>query len=198
MAVIPPKVLLEGYSIGIFPMADSDDDHKVKWYTAERRGIIPLDEFSVSSNAERLIRQERYTIRFNHAFRETMEHCANRETTWISDDIIESYVQLHRLGHAHSVEVYNDEDEMAGGLYGVSLAGAFFGESMFNYDRETSKIALWYCHKALVEGGFVLWDTQFYTEHLGQFGGIEISAKEYERRLVKAMNTRAEFKPPRL
>lgn len=194
--IIPPEVLLEAYSQGIFPMSDSRDDDFFQWYSARRRGIIPLDQFRVSSNARRLIRNNRYKIRFDHDFRGVMERCADRETTWISDLIIESFCALHELGYAHSVEVYSrdEQPEMVGGLYGVSLRGAFFGESMFNTERETAKIALFYCHKALANGGFELWDTQFYTDHLGRFGAVEIGEDEYDRRLREAMKKEAAFR----
>jgi len=184
-----------GYSQGIFPMADARDSKEFSWYTADRRGIIPLDDFHVSSNVQRIIRQGRYRIEIDTAFRRTMEHCADRETTWISDLLIESYTRLHEAGFAHSVEVYNDEDNMVGGLYGVSLKSAFFGESMFNKERESAKVALYYCHKALVEGGFELWDTQYYTDHLSQFGCIEITGEKYLDLLDEALTSEARFDP---
>lgn len=177
-------------------MADDDNGNEIEWYTARKRGIIPMDAFKVSKNVRRLIRQERYNIRYNTRFEETMRHCANRETTWISEDLIQSYLKLHKLGHAHSVEVYDQEGQMQGGLYGVTLGAAFFGESLFHYESETSKIALYYCHKALEEGGFELWDTQFYTEHLAQFGCVEISGQEYMKRLQQAIAKDAVFQQP--
>jgi len=193
--IIPPSVLLEGYSLGIFPMSDSRDDEKVNWYTAERRGIIPMDEFHVSSNVQRKIRNDHFDVTFDHEFREVMLQCANRNTTWISDLIIDSFCELHERGYGHSVEVYDKEGNLVGGLYGVELGAAFFGESMFNYEPETAKIALAYCHRALVEGGFELWDTQFYTEHLSQFGCMEIPSTRYKKLLQKALKKRADFKP---
>ena len=195
MKIIPVQTLLMGYSQGIFPMADARDSKDVSWYTADRRGIIPLDNFHVSGNVQRIIRQDRYRIEIDRAFRRTMEHCADRKTTWISDVIIESYTRLHEAGFAHSVEVYNDDDEMVGGLYGVSLKAAFFGESMFNNARESAKVALYYCHKALVEGGFELWDTQYYTDHLSQFGCIEIPGEKYLDLLDEAIASEATFDP---
>lgn len=195
--IIAPEILLQGYARGVFPMADSRDADDVEWYTAHRRGVIPLDQFHVSSNVRRQVRNHHYEVRFDTAFREAMVHCANRRSTWISDLIINSYEQLHELGHAHSVEVYSHETgQMVGGLYGVSLQAAFFGESMFNYERETAKIALYYCHRALVEGGFTLWDTQFYTEHLGRFGCVEIEADDYALLLEQAMRKKATFRFP--
>lgn len=175
-------------------MAGSRDDPEVNWYTSRRRGIIPLDRFRVSSNVRRMIRNNHYLVKIDSAFRGVMEACANRNITWISDELIESYCRLHELGHAHSVDVYNKKRELVGGQYGVSLGAAFFGESMFERDKEASKVALYYCHKTLVEGGFELWDTQFWSEHLAQFGCVEIPAQEYQRRLREALKKRAVFK----
>jgi len=191
--MIEPNVLLSAYARGVFPMADYRDAPDVKWYTSRRRGIIPIDNFRVSSNVRRLIRNHRYDIAFDSSFREVIEGCANRESSWISNEIIESYVRLHRLGYAHSVDIFNWEGELVGGQYGVSLGAAFFGESMFEQAKEASKIALYYCHKALVQGGYELWDTQFWSEHLAQFGCIEISAAEYQERLQQAIQKEATF-----
>lgn len=191
--IIPPEVLLNGYRNGIFPMSESREDESVGWYSARRRGIIPLEKFRVSSNVRRIIRQGRYTCRIDTCFREVMEECANRETTWISDIIINSFEMLHLAGHAHSVEMFDENDNLVGGSYGVSLGAAFFGESMFKKATEADKVSLCYCHKILQENGFELWDTQFYTDHLSQFGCIEISSEEYERRLNKALRKDAVF-----
>lgn len=194
--MLSPEDLLTGYANGIFPMADSRHDPGVKWYSAGRRGIIPLDNFRVSSNVRRIIRNKHYRVRYDHAFREVIEACADRETTWISGEIIASYCNLHEMGHAHSVSVY-DGLELVGGQYGVSLGAAFFGESMFERAKEASKVALWHCHQALLQGGFELWDTQFWNEHLAQFGCVEISAEEYRERLREAIEKEAKFKEPR-
>lgn len=191
--MIEPKVLLSGYARGVFPMADSRDDPEAKWYTATRRGIIPLDEFKVSSNVRRIIRNNHYEVKIDSAFREVMEYCADRKTTWISGEIIESYCNLHELGYAHSVDVFDHDGNLVGGQYGVSLGAAYFGESMFGTAKEASKVALYYCHQALVSGGFRLWDTQFWSEHLAQFGCIEISAEEYQQRLQQALQETATF-----
>jgi leucyl/phenylalanyl-tRNA--protein transferase len=192
--MINPQELLNAYANGIFPMADSREDPEAKWYTSSRRGIIPLEEFHVSSNVQRIVRNHHYNIKFDSAFREVMEACAARSSTWISHEIIESYCRLHELGHAHSVSVYNQEWELVGGQYGVSLGAAYFGESMFGWAKEASKVALYWTHQALKEGGFELWDTQFWTEHLAQFGCIEIPASEYEKRLELALQEEAVFK----
>ena len=193
MAIIPPEVLLEGYSIGIFPMADSRYDEEVNWYTARRRGIIPLEQFHLSRRMMRLIRQGRYIYSCDVGFRSVMEACADRETTWISEDLIDSFERLHKLGFAHSVEVWNKEGQLIGGTYGVTIGAAFFAESMFQREKEASKAALYYCHHLLVEGGFQLWDVQFYTEHLAQFGCTEISESDYKQRLSQALQQKAVF-----
>lgn len=191
--IIPPEVLLEGYSRGIFPMSESRDDDDVNWYSARMRGIIPMDRFRVSSNVARIIRQNRFECRVNTCFRAVMEACADRKSTWISDLILDSYEVLHMAGHAHSVEMFDDDGELAGGLYGVSLGAAFFGESMFRSKKEADKVALWHCHRILMEGGFELWDTQFYTDHLSRFGCIEIPATRYSGLLKDALKKEARF-----
>ena len=192
MAIIPPQQLLEGYAMGIFPMAESRTDEEVHWYTARLRGILPLEGFRVSKKVKKLSRQPRFTMAINRDFKGVMEGCAGRESTWISQTIIDSFVTLHRLGYAHSVEVY-EHDKLAGGLYGVALGGAFFAESMFQTVKEASKIALYHCHNHLVRQGFELWDVQFYTDHLSQFGCIQITDTEYEVKLKKALEKKAEF-----
>lgn len=195
MKIIPPESLLEAYSQGIFPMADSKEAEGVEWYVARMRGVIPIGEFHLSDNLNRIIRQERFEIRVNGNFREVVKNCANRETSWINDLIINSYDVLNQYGNACSVECYS-ENELVGGLYGVTLKGAFFGESMFKKVNWADKVALYYCHEILEKNGFVLWDTQFYTEHLAQFGCIEIEADEYEEMLEKALQIDCSFLLP--
>ncbi len=192
MNIIPPESLLSAYAQGIFPMAESKDSKNVDWYSASKRGIIPIDQFHISKNVERLIRQGRFEVKTDSTFREVVQACADRETTWINDLIINSYDVLHQAGHAHSVEVYLDT-KLVGGLYGVHLQAAFFGESMFKSEPEADKIALYYCHQILKKNGFKLWDTQFYTEHLSQFGCIEIEAAEYQTLLSEAMKKECRF-----
>jgi len=191
--MLSPEELLTGYAHGIFPMADSRTAPQTNWYSARKRGIIPLHRFHVSSNVQRLIRNQRYHIKFNYHFRQVMEACADRDSTWISDEIIDSYCRLHELGYAHAVSVYNQKWKLVGGQYGVSLGAAFFGESMFGKAKEASKIALYWTHQALQQGGFELWDTQFWNPHLAQFGAIEISAEEYMIKLKKALKKEARF-----
>ncbi len=192
MKIIPPEILLEAYAQGIFPMADSGEDEEVDWYSARKRGVIPLNEFHMTKNVMRIVRQGRFEVRVDENFRDVVKACADRETTWINDLIINSYDILNQSGNAHSVEVYK-EGALAGGLYGVTLGGAFFGESMFRKEKEADKIALYYCHQILKENGFTLWDTQFYTEHLSRFGCIEIDSKKYENLLQEALKIEAEF-----
>ena len=153
-----------------------------------------MDKFRVSGNVERIIRQGRYSCKINTQFRHVMQKCANRKTTWISDIIINSFEILHKAGHAHSVEVYGKDGTLAGGLYGVSFGGAFFGESMFKNQVEADKVALWHCHRILDLNNFSLWDTQFYTDHLAQFGCIEIPAIEYDELLKSALKRQCRFK----
>lgn len=192
MTIIPPENLLSAYSQGIFPMARSRDSEGVDWYSAPKRGIIPIDEFHVSRNVQRIIRQQRFEIRVDQNFREVVQLCAKRSETWINDLIINSYDILNQAGYAHSVEVFKEE-ELVGGLYGVALQSAFFGESMFKKEKEADKIALFYCHQILKQNGFLLWDTQFYTEHLSRFGCIEIDSEKYDILLEKALAKHAEF-----
>ena len=191
--IIPPEVLLNGYRQGIFPMSESRDDDTVGWYSARKRGIIPIEAFHVSSNLERIVRQGRFECRVDTCFREVMIACADRNTTWISNLIIDSFEVLQLAGHAHSVEMFNSEGKLAGGLYGVSLGAAFFGESMFKSEKEADKVALWHCHRILQANGFELWDTQFYTDHLAQFGCIEIGAGQYKEKLERALQKEALF-----
>ncbi|MCC5905143.1 MAG: leucyl/phenylalanyl-tRNA--protein transferase [Balneolaceae bacterium] len=191
--IIPPEILLNGYRQGVFPMSESREDKSVGWYSARRRGIIPMDRFRVSKNVRRIVRQERFECRVNTCFRTVMEACANRDSTWISELIINSFEVLHLAGHAHSVEMFDANDQLSAGLYGVSLGAAFFGESMFKLANEADKVALWHCHQILQQNGFELWDTQFYSDHLSQFGCIEISTEEYEERLELALQKEADF-----
>jgi leucyl/phenylalanyl-tRNA--protein transferase len=164
----------------------------VDWYTARKRGIISIGKFHTSDNLARIIRQKRFEVRVNHNFREVVTQCANRESTWINDLIINSYDVLNQHGNAFSVECYRDE-KLVGGLYGVKLKSAFFGESMFKKEKWADKAALYYCHEILQKNSFLLWDTQFYTNHLAQFGCVEIDASEYEQMLDEALKKDCEF-----
>lgn len=192
MRILPPENLLEAYAQGIFPMAEHKNAEDVNWYTARKRGIIPIGKFHTSENLARIIRQKRFEVKVNSNFREVVKQCANRDSTWINDLIINSYDVLHQHGNACSVECYR-EGKLVGGLYGVKLKAAFFGESMFKKEKWADKVALYYCHEILQKNSFLLWDTQFYTEHLAQFGCIEIEAEEYDQMLDEALKKDCEF-----
>ena len=189
-AVIPSDLLLAAYSSGWFPMAD--ESGTISWYSPDPRGVMPLDTFHVPSRLQRTLRRSSLQVRIDAAFAEVMRACAiaERESgeggTWISEEIIASYCALHALGHAHSVEV-RDGDRLVGGLYGVALGGAFFGESMFHTATDASKIALVALIERLRARGFTLLDTQWVTPHLQQFGAIEIPRPDYLRRLEASL-----------
>lgn len=191
---LTPHLLLNAYSQGIFPMAD--DDGAIYWYDPEPRAIIPLDKFHTPRSLARRIRKGGFEVRYDTAFRQVMEACAKpapgREKTWISPELVDIYCELHELGFAHSVEIWIEE-KLAGGLYGVTLAGLFAGESMFSRATDASKIALVYLVERLRQGGFVLLDTQFLTPHLERFGAIEISREAYKARLERALRVWAKF-----
>lgn len=192
MALIDPQTLLEAYAQGVFPMAESRHASDVDWFTAIKRGIIPLNGFKISNNVRQRMNRERYKVRVNTQFRLVMEKCAAREETWINGTIVDSYVKLNETGFAHSLEIYSG-GELTGGLYGVQLGAAFFGESMFRTSPDHDKIALFHCHERLVAGGFQLWDTQMWTPHLAQFGCIEISQEDYLVKLSEATQKTAKF-----
>lgn len=174
--IIPPEILLEAYSQGVFPMAEEDG---IVWVEPRMRGIIPLDErFHIPRGLRKALRKNPFEIRYNTAFREVMLGCAERDETWIDGVILESYCRLHDLGHAHSVECWDDEG-LQGGLYGVSLGKAFFGESMFSRKTDASKVALVALVERLRKQGFGLLDTQWMTDHLRTFGGVEIGQDIY-------------------
>ncbi|MGA2624506.1 MAG: leucyl/phenylalanyl-tRNA--protein transferase [Bacteroidota bacterium] len=185
---IEPELLLAAYASGFFPMADSRNG-EIRWYSPDPRAIIPLDTFRISRSLRQTLKKNLFLIRWNTSFEEVMRSCAEREDTWISEEIIESYLGLHRLGCAHSVESWR-EGRLSGGLYGVALGGAFFGESMFSRERDASKVALVCLVERLRENGFDLLDTQFLTPHLARFGTVEISRKKYLALLKKAVMKR--------
>lgn len=196
MLVLTPHRLLRCYASGRFPMADGRHDPNVYLVDPERRGIIPLESFHVPRRLARTIRQGRFEITIDRDFRAVIEACAeptpDRPSTWLNDELIELYTALARMGHAHSVEVRRD-GRLVGGLYGVALGAAFFGESMFSRARDTSKIALVELVARLRAGGFTLLDTQFVTDHLRQFGAIEIPRAAYLLRLEAAIAKPATF-----
>jgi len=191
---ITPEVLLRAYACGIFPMAESADDPTLFWVEPEMRGVIPLDGFRIASRLARTVRSDTFTVTVNTAFKATIAGCAapqqGREDTWINKRIRDLYGGLHVLGHCHSVEAWQDGD-LVGGLYGVSLGRAFFGESMFHRARDASKVALVHLVARLIAGGFELLDTQYVTEHLKSFGAIEIPRRRYAALLDKAIKGKA-------
>src|SRR6266545_3164366 len=183
---LDPQTLLSAYAQGVFPMADRDG--VIRWFTADPRGIIPLESFHIPRTLRQIVRQNRFDIRINQNFQATMRGCMNARArqTWINEELICAYTRLNELGFAHSVEAWQDDD-LAGGLYGVSLGAAFFGESMFHHKPNASKIALVHLVGRLRDRKFQLLDAQAVTPHLRQFGCIEIPAIEYERRLHRAL-----------
>lgn len=181
--MIEPEILLQGYRLGIFPMAM--ENGKIEWFSPNPRGILPLENFHVPHGLQRARRKGRFEIRISTEFQRVMEHCAERDETWINSEIIRSYVRLHESGHAHSVEAWCD-GELAGGLYGVTLGGAFFGESMFHTVTDASKIALLALVERLRERAFTLLDTQWSTDHLQQFGVINVPRRHYLKLLGAA------------
>lgn len=193
---ITPEMLLRAYACGIFPMAESADDPTLFWVEPEQRGIIPLDNLKISSRLARTVRSDRFRIETNTAFARTMSECAaprpGREETWINRRIRDLYGSLHAIGHCHSVEAW-DGDDLVGGLYGVSLGGAFFGESMFHLARDASKVALVHLVARLIGGGFKLLDTQFVTEHLRSLGAVEVPRRRYRGLLDDAIQFHGDF-----
>lgn len=189
---LTPEILLQAYAAGIFPMAESRFDDEVFWVDPKRRGIFPLDEFHISRRLKRRILANTFTIRTNSHFSAVVSACADRPETWINAQIFALYQKLHDRGFAHSLEVWHGA-ELIGGVYGIALGGAFFGESMFSRQTDGSKVALAYLVDRLRTGGFTLFDTQFLTPHLQSLGAVEISRETYHRLLQKALAIKADF-----
>lgn len=189
---ITPEHLLRAYAAGVFPMAEGRADPRVHWIDPDWRGILPLDGFRISRSLARRLRGCGYRITVDQDFAGVMRGCAERPETWINDTIFALCQHLHRVGHAHSLEVREGE-ALVGGVYGIALGAAFFGESMFSRRTDASKIALAYLVDRLRAGGFMLFDTQFLTPHLASLGGVEISRDTYQARLQLALQTRADF-----
>jgi leucyl/phenylalanyl-tRNA--protein transferase len=193
---ITPEVLLKAYACGIFPMAENAEDPTLYWIEPEQRGIFPLDHFHVPARLARTVRSDRFTVAINRDFDAVIDGCAEpklgRSRTWINARIRSLYRKLHERGHCHSVEIY-DGDHLVGGLYGVSLGGVFFGESMFHRARDASKIALIHLVARLKAGNYRLLDTQFVTEHLKIFGAIEVPRRQYHKLLEEALAGEADF-----
>ena len=194
-AEITAETLLMAYASGVFPMAESRDDPEIFWVDPARRGILPLDGFRLSRSLARTIRQGRFEVTFDDDFAAVLEGCADRDETWINPAIAALYRRLHALGLAHSVEV-REAGALVGGVYGVTLGRAFFGESMFSRARDASKVALAYAVAMLRGDGYALFDTQFLTDHLASLGGVEVSRAEYHRRLRAALDGAARLAGP--
>lgn len=194
--IITPEIVLRAYASGIFPMADSAEDPDLYWVDPELRGVLPLAGFHVPRRLARTVRSDRFEVTVDTAFLQTVDLCAaprpGRPSTWINRRIRELYGALFKLGHCHSVEVRR-EGKMVGGLYGVSLAGAFFGESMFSAERDASKVALVHLVARMIAGGYRLLDTQFITDHLKQFGAEQISREAYHKRLDAALQAEGNY-----
>ena len=186
MKVLDPDLLLRAYSIGVFPMSDSRDAEDLYWVEPKRRAILPLDQFHLSRSLRKTLRSDRFDVTRDRAFRAILELCATREATWINAEIEQSYVRLHEAGRAHSIEVWQD-GELAGGLYGVRLGAAFFGESMVSLKPDASKVALAWLVARLKVGGFRLLDCQFMTDHLRSLGAVEIDQRDYLALLASAL-----------
>ena len=187
--IIPPDILLDFYRRGVFPMAM---DGELRLFSPDPRGVIPLEKFRIPHGSRKILRDSAWKVTVNGAFEEVVLGCAERDETWIDETIFGSYAELHRLGHAHSVEVWRD-GELAGGLYGVAIGAAFCGESMFSRVPGASKVALANLVERLRGRGFVLLDTQWVTPHLEKFGACEIPRSEYLEKLAKAVEMKTSF-----
>lgn len=189
---ITARHLLQAYAAGIFPMAESRDDPGVFWVDPQHRGVLPLNGFHISRSLARRMRRGGYSVTLNTTFAGVVDACAARDETWINEEIRELYLELHQIGHAHSFEVWED-GQLAGGVYGVTLGAAFFGESMFSARTDGSKLALAHLVSHLRKCGFVLFDTQFLTPHLASLGAVEIPRSEYRSRLAEALACEADI-----
>lgn len=187
---LTPEMIIKAYSMGIFPMGD--DDGRIRWYSPDPRCIFDFDTFHVPKRLARTYRSGVFEMRVNYAWDAVLAHCANRDTTWITPQIFSAYRKLHELGMAHTVEAYKD-GKLVGGLYGVSVGGAFMGESMFHTETDASKVCLVYLVQRMKERGFVLLDSQFMTDHLATLGAIEIPRDEYLERLRRALVLKCQF-----
>lgn len=196
MSNLTPEILLRAYAVGLFPMAEHREDATLYWIDPEKRGILPLNGFHIPRRLRRTVRNGVYEVRCNTAFEDVIRFCAapapNRDDSWINEEIVKLYSDLHELGRAHSVETWHD-GELVGGLYGVALGAAFFGESMFSRATDASKVALVHLVARLRKGGFRLLDTQFVTEHLSQFGVVEVPRSGYRQMLASALDHPASF-----
>ena len=193
---LTPDIILRAYAAGVFPMAKSPNDSDIFWVDPDMRGLLPLDQFHVPRSLKKVVRRGAFEIRYDTAFQSVVLACAepsaSRDNTWINEEIVTLYSALHQMGHSHSVECWRNGC-LVGGLYGLSLGGAFFGESMFSRETDASKVALVYLVMRLRIGGYRLLDTQFLTDHLKQFGAIEISRQDYHGLLEEALSYKGIF-----
>lgn len=189
---LTPELVLRAYAAGVFPMADRADATDLYWVDPRRRGVLPLDGFRLSRSLRRRLLKDDYTVRVNTAFDAVLDACADRSETWINEAIRRVFIQLHAIGHAHSVEIWQ-EGELVGGLYGLQLGGAFFGESMFSRISNASKMALAHLVARLRAGGFILLDTQFTTPHLESLGAVSVTRLQYQEKLSRALRRRGDF-----
>jgi leucyl/phenylalanyl-tRNA---protein transferase len=196
MTELTPTLVLRAYAMGVFPMAESHDAETLFWVDPEMRGVLPLDTFHIPRRLKRTVRQGLYTVRCNTNFDAVIDGCAAArgpdQDTWINAEVRRLFRTLHAMGVVHTVETWQG-DQLVGGLYGLHLGGAFFGESMFSRARDASKVALVHLIARMVHGGFTLLDTQFITEHLAQFGAVEIPRDDYRSRLERAITVPAAF-----
>lgn len=195
MRTLTPDILLQGYAAGVFPMAEHRNDPDVFWVDPQKRGILPLDGFHMSRSLARHMRRTEMTITTDQAFDAVLDACADRVETWINGTIRTLYLRLFERGQAHSLEVW-DDGQLVGGVYGVTLGAAFFGESMFSRQTNASKVALAVLVDLLRRGGYCLFDTQFLTDHLASLGAVEISRAQYHARLDDALDLQAAFVSP--
>ncbi len=196
--MLTPALLLNAYANGIFPMAEHQDETEVFWVDPRQRGVFVLDRFHISRSLARAIRRADYTVSVDTDFAGVVAACADRPTTWINRELLGLYDELHVLGHAHSLEVHDLNGALIGGVFGLTIGGAFFGESMFSRRADGSKIALAYLVDRLVQGGFTLFDTQFTTPHLISLGAQDIPRAQYHRELAQAIKQHADFTGPKV
>ncbi|MEL6641771.1 MAG: leucyl/phenylalanyl-tRNA--protein transferase [Pseudomonadota bacterium] len=189
---LTPELVLQAYRAGVFPMSEARDSDEIFWVDPLQRGVLPLDGFHISRSLARRLRRAEYHVTFDTCFTDVVAGCAAREETWINETIFDLYATLHARGDAHSCEVWRG-DVLVGGVYGVAIAGAFFGESMFSTAPDASKVGLAYLTHHLVTCGFVLFDTQFITDHLATLGAIEIDRQDYHAMLHEALGVAAKF-----
>ncbi|KIT14442.1 leucyl/phenylalanyl-tRNA--protein transferase [Jannaschia aquimarina] len=192
---VTAETLLMAYASGVFPMAETQHDPEIYWVDPERRGVLPLDGFRMSRSLAKTIRRGGFDVTLDEAFDGVLQGCSDRDETWINAPIAQLYRQLHRIGLAHSFEIWDGPD-LVGGVYGVTLGSAFFGESMFSRMRDASKLALAWSVATLARDGYTLFDTQFLTDHLASLGAVEISRRSYHAQLRDALDRTAKLKRP--